>query len=261
MQTTFEQLRSHLTDGVDHRLWSLLVTVFGDLAPNQDDRISGVLLNQITAAVGLKPEATRVALHRLRKDDWIESHKQGRQSDHRLTKKGRAETQAARPRVYSQKGISTECRLLIRAPDTQIAQNTETLVWLNSDLALSTVRTVPDGMSACTPPDPLPTWMQTKIADPHLGAILTETEHRFRSLLMTLPQANALSTFERAVLRCLAVHTWRRIALKLPALPDSAFPTGWPAAECRALVAALLELLPKPTIGALEQSRPETVRT
>ena len=70
------------------RVWSFIVTIFGDLARHDDRYISSRTLNRLTAEIGVKPEATRVALYRLRKEDWLESTKFGRESHYRLTKKG-----------------------------------------------------------------------------------------------------------------------------------------------------------------------------
>ena len=76
------------------RVWSLLVTVFGDLT--QDDALEGPTLSALMSEIGVKPEATRVALHRLRADGWITSEKTGRTSRHRLSAKGRADSDAER---------------------------------------------------------------------------------------------------------------------------------------------------------------------
>ncbi len=60
------------------RVWSMMVTIFGDLAQAPRDRIDGPLLTRLTDGMGIKPEAVRVALHRLRNEDWITSVKSGR---------------------------------------------------------------------------------------------------------------------------------------------------------------------------------------
>ena len=44
------------------RVWSFIVTIFGDLARHDDRYISSRTLNRLTAEIGVKPEATRVAL-------------------------------------------------------------------------------------------------------------------------------------------------------------------------------------------------------
>ena len=60
------------------KVWSVLVTLFGDLAPGQTDHLAGPDVSRLVERLAIKPEALRVALHRLRKDNWIESSKSGR---------------------------------------------------------------------------------------------------------------------------------------------------------------------------------------
>lgn len=82
------------------KVWSVIVTIFGDLAKNHGDEISGPLLSMIMENIGIRPKAIRVAIHRLRKDNWIESRKEGRVSQYRLSAKGYAESEVSRPRIY-----------------------------------------------------------------------------------------------------------------------------------------------------------------
>ena len=55
------------------RVWSLMVSLFGDLAQAEGAGIDGPVLSRIMTAMQIRPEATRVALHRLRNDGWIAS--------------------------------------------------------------------------------------------------------------------------------------------------------------------------------------------
>ena len=59
------------------KTWSLIATLFGDL---DGDELSGKALWSLLAPLGIKPEATRVALHRLKKDGWIVAKKAGREA-------------------------------------------------------------------------------------------------------------------------------------------------------------------------------------
>ena len=81
------------------KTWSLIVTVFGDL---DGDNLSGKELRNLMRPLGVKPEATRVALHRLRKDGWIVSHKSGREVTYQLSEHGRNTTNAVYDEVYGQ---------------------------------------------------------------------------------------------------------------------------------------------------------------
>ena len=90
----FETAVADLVDPQDQRVWSIIVSLFGDMAQEPGAQISGGALTQIIEPMGIKPEAIRVALHRLRKDGWIESDRIGRVSRHVLSEFGR--TQSAR---------------------------------------------------------------------------------------------------------------------------------------------------------------------
>ncbi|TNF22119.1 MAG: PaaX family transcriptional regulator, partial [Rhodobacteraceae bacterium] len=83
--TPFQTVVRHLTRDQAPRVWSLLISVFGDLAQDPGARISGLLLRHMTERIGIKPEAMRVAIHRLRKDGWIDSQRHGRTSVYFLT--------------------------------------------------------------------------------------------------------------------------------------------------------------------------------
>ncbi|MEM8579505.1 MAG: PaaX family transcriptional regulator, partial [Pseudomonadota bacterium] len=82
------------------RVWSMIATAFGDLALTRGDAIPGPVLSALMAQMDIRPEATRVALHRLRGDDWVTSTKAGRTSLHALSAKGRRESNAAALRIY-----------------------------------------------------------------------------------------------------------------------------------------------------------------
>jgi len=97
----FQSIITLFTEDDSPRVWSLLVTMFGDLAQEEGHTLSGGLLGRMTQSVGIKPEATRVALHRLRKEGWLNSERSGRTSAYSLTEWGRAETIAATPIIYA----------------------------------------------------------------------------------------------------------------------------------------------------------------
>ncbi|WP_259940018.1 hypothetical protein [Sulfitobacter sp. M368] len=76
-----------------------MISLFGDLAQGAGDRIDGPVLSAIMARQHIKPEAVRVALHRLRNDGWVTSEKSGRIRQHSLTDKGRRESDRQPPHL------------------------------------------------------------------------------------------------------------------------------------------------------------------
>ncbi|SMX43078.1 PaaX family transcriptional regulator C-terminal domain-containing protein [Maliponia aquimaris] len=231
------------------RVWSLLVTVFGDLA--QDGAaIPAAVLGQIVAPIGVRPEAMRVALHRLKKDGWIDSQRSGRTSLYRLSAQGRAQTVAASPRIYASEPPAREAWLVLTDPAAP-QPGAESDLWLTPHMRLSSGS--PAGAEAFAtrldPDAPLPGWMTARVCDAGVVALSADLETRLFRLQDRLPAD--LTATQAAILRVLIVHGWRRIVLKTPQLPDHVFPAAWQGPACRARVATLLERLPRHSPEAL----------
>ncbi len=235
-----------LTDGTPHRVWSLIVTVFGDLAHNQGDWISSSTLAQITENIGIKAEANRVALHRLRKDNWITSRRNGRNSAHCLTHDGLAQTHAARPRIYAEYPITAPVHTITVSPQSQHAEPAPHTAWITPNTALTT-RPEAYPNTLVSKPDPnIPHWAKSAMCPQSLIDMTDRTHRAFTALGQT--DLSRLTDLQRATLRVLIVHSWRRIVLKTPQLPDHLFPNTWTGAKTRSLCASLLTQLTPPDI-------------
>ncbi|WP_298437233.1 PaaX family transcriptional regulator C-terminal domain-containing protein [uncultured Jannaschia sp.] len=229
-----------LTAGQSPRVWSVLVTVFGDLAPTSGDRISGALLRRIGAEIGFRPEAVRVALHRLRKEGWIESHRSGRTTDYDLTARGAAETRSAAPSIY--RPVVPDAGYLV-LDEAGAALDT---LWVTPQMGLS-ARPVGHALRLDRPP---PEWMRRATVSPDLMAETARVAQAFASLArQPLPPLDPLGI---AVVRVLIVHDWRRIALRATGLPDAFHPDGWAGAGARDDAKTLLDRLPRPYLSELE---------
>ena len=231
------------------RVWSLLVTVFGDLAPEQP--LDGPTLSSIMGAIGIKPEATRVALQRLRSDGWITSQKQGRTSQHSLTDIGKRDSAAARPRIYGAPEAMGGGAYVILTQDArsdldpaQFAQIGQRLFMCSDDTPL------PVGAMQLAPMD-LPSWLGKQIE--------TETmRDAYKSLHAVLMDIDAELTditptpLQTAVLRGMIGQAWRRLARKHPDLPRAAHSPDWRGHDCRALVTKLLTRFARPDLDAIK---------
>ena len=248
-----------LTQDAPPRVWSFIVTIFGDLAQGKDDALSGRALARMAETAGLRPETVRVALHRLRKDGWIESRRDGRQSHYALTAFGRSQSAAAAARIYASHAPKVQSwTILVGNPD----RTDDTL----SDVA-SFADAVPLGNFGLLIPGEIPSGedelLRLSARDVSIpawlrGSVCSEdVQVAYRLLLEKLtriepmvgPGATGLSG---ATLRALLVHSWRRVLLRHPDLPPDLFPPGWCGEECRASVMVLLGRLPRPALSALE---------
>lgn len=241
----------------DHRprVWSLLVTVFGELAQDEGARISGAMLHHLSDLIGLKPEAVRVALHRLRKDNWIESHRQGRKSEYALTEWGRTQSVEATPRIYAISALVDHASLVVVEPGHTMPGAKNGGVYLSSNLFLTSQPFAAEDafVAPVNATTPLPAWMTRKLQDEEI----TEKARLFIAALDEFDalgnSLSALDPCERAVLRILVVHGWRRIILKSPMLPDFIFPDAWPLKSCRRKVFNLLQKIPRAKLQNLEK--------
>jgi phenylacetic acid degradation operon negative regulatory protein len=251
---TFDMLLSPLLVQDPPRVWSLLVTVFGDLAQSGDSFVSSSVLNAIAAHVGLKPEATRVALHRLRKDGWIKGHRTGRRSSYALTAQGLRQSAAASPIIYRDAPATQNAWLVLRDPQAE-ADPGRADVWLSGGVGITSKDPshsddLTTGLAAT---DRVPDWVADRICPTALKCSADAFHQRLRRFYQVMQRRGVLSPVQVAVLRVLIVHDWRRIVLRTPNLPDHLFPADWKGADCRALVAACLTQMPRPTLEALNK--------
>ena len=250
--TSFENIVRVLTLDQTPRVWSLLISVFGDLAQEDGAQISGPFLRKLTKVIGIKPEAMRVALHRLRKEGWIESRRQGRNSVYFLTEKGHAQTVAATPRIYATAPAASDAWLAVFNPSYPAHGVERSGAWMSSNILIAPQPPAPCDayVTRVDTSAEVPDWIAYKVCG---GATLGLAQD-FAQALQTVRRhlSTSLSPLDVAVLRVLVVHGWRRIVLKTPVLPDHLFPKGWPGAQCRADVAELLTRYPRPPLSDLE---------
>ena len=260
--TSFTKAAGLLIQGEQHRVWSMIVTILGDLAQSEGDMLSGPALTRLTGLMGVKPEALRVALYRLRKDGWIDSRREGRTSQHYLSAKGRAESAAVTPRIYQRDWQApTSWHLLLSAG--QQAEGRQALEAWRARAGYISIGShgavgpghLPEGL------EPLfgtglkeafvPNWLRDQICPPPLQRDAARLCTAFAEGL-TILQTARLDLCEATALRCLAVHSWRRLLLRHPDMPATFFPETWSGPRCRGLFCDLLDLLPPPSLAVLE---------
>lgn len=242
---------AHLRDSSDLRVWSVIVTLMGDLtvmgaADADGTGVSGQALGKVMAALGIRPEATRVALHRLRKDGWIESKKHGRRSVYHLTKDGLAQTKAVADRIYgAARAAPKQWHLIVLPPQSEDDGSFDSLIaegffelMPGVFLGTSAPRSVPDAMQFSDPKAALPKWVIAKLAPAKLQLDSVQLQNAIARL--PLGELPSLPALDRAALRLVLLHEWRRIALRLPDLPVEAM---CPELQVRASVQKALTAL------------------
>ncbi|MCP5036155.1 MAG: PaaX family transcriptional regulator [Rhodobacteraceae bacterium] len=232
------------------RVWSFIVTLFGDLARARGDELSGADLGILTGRVGIKPASTRVALHRLRKDGWISSRRDGRTSWYFLTDYGRAETIAFCDRVYAPVESLRELQLcvwhILVAPQSANTPLKRTNLYEvpghpGVHIGLGPLPDLAEYLTISGQIGPVPEWLRKAFSGPDLRRDYAQFEAQLTKVATLLP-AQTLAQ-ERAVLRGLIVHAWRRLLLRHPDLPDGFYGSDCRIAPCRERVTSLLDRL------------------
>lgn len=260
----FETCVSQLTTHGTQRVWSVLVTIFGDLAQDEMDQISGTLISTLTNLTGIKAEATRVALHRLRKDGWIESTRIGRNSIHRLTGFGRGQSAAAAPRIYASKPNRPDIWHVLVAGGTETSRQELSDLLLTGDyISLSSATAMAPGLAPAGIEELLvvqsrdvsvPGWLRDLCGPQPLKDAYDQLWETIRIVQSHLPSNGVRDPVKVAVLRILIVHNWRRIILRHPDLPETFLPADWKGPACQKAVSDVLARLPRPSLETLESA-------
>ncbi|WP_420003749.1 PaaX family transcriptional regulator C-terminal domain-containing protein [Arenibacterium sp. LLYu02] len=250
-----------LADPQGQRVWSIIVSFLGDMAQGEGAGISSAALTRVITPLGIKPEAIRVALHRLRKDGWTDSERRGRGSVHFLTPHGRAQSAEVTPRIYMRRtSAPQDWHMMIAGTpeglellDALADSHRTTMIRVNRQTLLA------PGEAAAATPDLLvlnaeiatvPAWLKEEL----FPAALRKSCAALDAALLPLGAAPPLDPLRRACLRTLIVHRWRRIVLRHPNLSASFQPADWRGEACRAKVFALLDAMPLPSLLELEQA-------
>lgn len=234
-----KSLTLRLNGGQQPRVWSLLVTVFGELVRDQNTKIPGQTLRKILELIGVRPEAMRVALHRLRNEGWIDSKKTGRRSDYFLTPLGLTESKAASPLIYSRDPAAEKAWLVLSAP----GQPRSNGVAVCGQGVISHMRPADELAFELTRDMDLPEWVKASVCDASLIAQAHVLAESIAELENQTEGLRAMSALERTALRILLVHAWRRIILRAPQIPDFVFPPTWKGPACRTGLNKLFEML------------------
>ncbi|MDU8926254.1 hypothetical protein RXV86_02545 [Alisedimentitalea sp. MJ-SS2] len=243
-QTVLEQL---LACG-PLKTWSLIVTILGDLAAGDGARVPGPVITQLTEPMGVKPEALRVAIHRLRRDGWITSERDGRTSLYGLTAHGRALTRAVSDRVYGCEAepVAGWHIVIAQAAEAMQALDHPDMIVIGPRVALLPGDTdeIPANILAWrAEPAEVPDWVRDIAAPEGLEAAYKALREALEAVLvLDLPTAAG----PRAVLRLLALHQWRRLVLRHGAGVDALMGPEWNGAKCRARIGTVLALLSRP---------------
>ncbi len=247
------------------RVWSLIVSVFGDLAKKQGDAISGAVLGEILSPVGVRAEAMRVALFRLRNEGWIETTKQGRTALHHLSAEGIQQSVTASHRIYATAhDADREWHVLCYPPVLSSDEHSRVgRLEKNGYIAISAGVYLANGRLNTKPANAfvvrgeisdVPSWLSQTLTAPALVSAFKDLSAALQSVDINAEAFQSLSPYQIATLRALIVHRWRKLVLKLPNVPDALFGSDFAGIACRQHVMQTLAHLPRPELSSLAHS-------
>ncbi|MBY5935189.1 hypothetical protein KUV51_19440 [Tateyamaria omphalii] len=217
------------------KTWSLIATMFGDL---DGDSLSGKQIGALLADAGIKPEASRVALHRLRSDGWIVSHKTGREVSYALSDRGRAETFAAQKDVY-RRDVKFSAGWQVYALDPGAPMDACGGITLGRNLVLAPEgKDFADALTLSLADGDLPQWVADTLVAPHLlhqAHVLADLAACFEDVSGKLTAANATTA------RILFIHFWRKMALRTGVWAHISLVPSGEMARCHRVVTDLLD--------------------
>ncbi|SES78581.1 PaaX family transcriptional regulator C-terminal domain-containing protein [Oceanicella actignis] len=245
------------------RVWSLVVTFFGDAVAPRGGVIRLGALQQVTERLGVEPGALRTAMSRLARDGWLTRERRGRASFYALTPAKQAETDAAARRIYAPGPPEWDGGwrvALIHAPEADARAAIAARLAARGFGRVGEAWLRPRRENAAPlVAEPGVSWFDAPGEDarPDLEALSEawsdpEAERRMEAALtLCAALASALDAappsdpLDAMAARCLLLHHWRRAALRGPDLPLALRPARWRGEEARAAVRRLYwRLLP-----------------
>lgn len=217
------------------RVWSLVITVFGDLIQHRGGAVSSARLGQLLGRVGVEAGAVRTALSRLTRDGWVTRQRTGRSSLYRLSTDGLARFATATSRIYA-------------APRLQPVGEWALVLTLQEN-----------GMPGAVLQ---PAHRQTGQGDCCLIGRLAHLSQPYRQIIIPEAAVAALAALaadiaaleeaalvgiDAAAARMLLIHRWRRIVLRFPEPEPELLPDGIALTNPRQAVALAYGRLSAPT--------------
>jgi len=264
-------IQSQNARGARIRVWSLVVTIFGDAIEPRGGVLRLGALQQITNRIGIESNALRTAMSRLASDGWLERQRIGRASFYHPSQMASRENAAASHVIYNFFPLGWNGNWLFALAAEPEGFALETKRNLHSNNFAFTGRKLaiaPDlDTDICVKeiPGALMFNAKSRAAD-GTDAISRDLEFHYdstgsyneflntaSSLLSTIENIGNYDSLDAMVLRSLLVHNWRRIVLKDVYWPAQLRKKDWPGFAAQHLMRNLYRRLLKPSEQWLSQ--------
>lgn len=253
-ETALDALVAELHTRGRLRVWSLVITLFGDAIVPRGGKAGLSVLQAVMTRLDVENGALRTAMSRLAADGWVEREKSGRNSIYALAASGRHAFDEATRRIYAAGPPEWDGRwtIAVALPSTsqdkrEVALNASGFVcaggntWVRAET--NAQPPLPDdleGMLVVTsqaPAVPRKSDQFWQLAD--IAAAYDVLAERFARLGRSLVNGDRLQPLDAMAARTLLIHDWRRAVLHDPGLPAELLPDDWPGEKARVLVRSI----------------------
>jgi len=219
------------------RVWSLIISFFGDAVALRGGRVGLPVLQDAMTLLKIEHGAVRTAVSRLAKDGWVVREREGRLSFYELSPQGRFAFDEATRRIYAAgpppwDGTWTIAITQANHDETLFARGFVSLggpAWIKAGHGASeqlAETLLIHGSGTDFPPALSQLWGIDDLATYFANFISSWSGFK----------AEQLSPAHAMAARTLLIHDWRRIVLRDPDLPAALLPDGWPGLKALALV-------------------------
>lgn len=235
-------------------VWSLIITFMGDAISPRGGLVSAGAVQALMARFGIGHGAVRTAVSRLSADGWIERQREGRNSFYRLSPEVTETVHAAEQRIYAASsllGKDVPRTLVIEA----VAFSTEALAQLEANSALmlapqlalcfAPAKTLPRALRppavtlAMSPTIATGAAMRDRFAEARQWSDIVAFSAAYAPVADALDNGASPAPQDAMALRCLLIHEWRRIALKILPIPADLLMPDDPEPDARARAAEI----------------------
>ena len=257
-EAALDRLIARLHERGRPRVWSLVITIFGDAVVPRGGRVALQTLQDIMGRLRIEAGALRTAMSRLAADHWVIRERDGRNSFYRLAEEGRHAFDLATRRIYAAGPPAWDgawtVAIAAQASDGDLPQKMEEAGFLRvegrvylrpGDISAAAAGSgdaaaiaagelagmlVIHGSSAEHPEAMRMLWPSEEVIAAY-GAFI----EAYRPLRNGLKRSGAFRPLDAVAARTLLLHDWRRIVLRDPGLPPALLPKDWPGEEARSL--------------------------
>ena len=213
------------------RVWSLVVTIFGDAVQHRGGRIATLHLQELLERVGIEAGALRTALSRLASDGWVLRDREGRNSFYQLSESGQAEITQAAADIYAAPRDGEVAQWMMARGKAAPAKGIPVAphLWL---IPADHAPDMPDHICITGALTSFPEHAAERVLTSDHRAALNALGADISALKgLTLNPLNAMAA------RMLLIHRWRRIVLRYPDVPAELMPADAEIQNPRKLVA------------------------